>query len=312
MHCIWSGGAFAFLGILTGWFLHDVGGSQRTENAVEAKADNIRIVQEEEQSEEIPFVSIIEEESTELTLTWPGLAEDDTAATEEIKTEISEAIQAFSAEGYSTGFILYDLSSGGGISFQADKTFYSASAIKGPYVAWAALTYPESAYNMYPTISNTITWSSNEDYFALINTFGISGFNSWVSGLGCQNIAIADEWYPAVNARDFARLWISVYDSFLSGAVPDSIQNLYSGTLESSIYETLDSRYTVYSKAGWIGEGLGTYYNVQNDAGIVMEGDDPCVIVVLSDAYGRMDLLDNLVAALDSAHTSLLDIENTR
>lgn len=38
-----------------------------------------------------------------------------------------------------------------------------------------------------------------------------------------------------------------------------------------------------------------------------MKGEDPYVLVVLSDAYGQMDLLDHLVAVLDMAHTSLTE-----
>ena len=67
----------------------------------------------------------------------------------------------------------------------------------------------------------------------------------------------------------------------------------------------MGGQYTVDSKGGWIGEGNGSYYNVQNDAGIVMKGEHPYVLVILSDAYGRLDLLDNLVYVLDQAHTAL-------
>ena len=46
---------------------------------------------------------------------------------------------------------------------------------------------------------------------------------------------------------------------------------------------------------------------MQNDAGIVMKGEHPYVLVILSDAYGRLDLLDNLVYILDRAHTELTE-----
>ena len=38
-----------------------------------------------------------------------------------------------------------------------------------------------------------------------------------------------------------------------------------------------------------------------------MKEDHPYVLVILSDAYGRLDLLDNLVAVLDRAHTTLAE-----
>lgn len=255
--------------------------------------------------EELPFVNIIEADSSDLTITWDGLTEDDLPEAETLMTGIRAAVDAFSAEGYSTGFLLYDLNSGGGISYHADESYYSASAIKGPYVAWLVQAYPEAADIMYDTIQNTIHWSSNEDYEVLITSYGHTEFNNWMAGLGCIDIAITDEWYPAVNAREFAVLWNSIYDYFMSESCDADIRELYNGTLASAIYETLGEEYIVYSKAGWIGEGLGTYYNVQNDAGIVLKEDAPYVLVVLSDTYGRLDLLDNLVAVLDAAHTVL-------
>lgn len=258
-------------------------------------------------NEEIPYVNILEADSTKLTITWDGMTENNLAEADVLEAEIMTAVDAFSAEGYSTGFLLYDLNSGGGISYNADEAYYSASTIKGPYVAWLVQAYPETADTLYGTIENTLQWSSNEDYERLITSYGYTEFNIWAAGLGCQNIAITDEWYTAVNARDFALLWSSMYDYFLSETCNTAVRDLYTGTLSSAIYETLGGQYTVYSKAGWIGEGPGSYYNVQNDAGIVMKGEDPYVLVVLSDAYGRLDLLDHLVAVLDMVHTSLTE-----
>lgn len=258
--------------------------------------------------EEIPFVNIIEADSCDLTITWDGLTENDLPETDTLVNEIRAAVDAFSEEGYSTGFLLYDLNSGGGVSYHADESYYSASAIKGPYVSWLVQTYPEAADMLYGTIQNTIHWSSNEDYEALITSFGYTEFNHWMVELGCTDITITGEWYPAVNAREFAMLWCAIYDYFISERCDADIRELYEGTMASAIYETLGEQYTVYSKGGWIGEGPGTYYNVQNDAGVVLKREDPYVLVVLSDAYGRLDLLDNLVAVLDSVHTSLTGI----
>ena len=252
------------------------------------------------------FINILEADSSDLTITWEGLTGEDLSVTEAIEAEILTAIDAFSTEGYSTGFLLYDLNTGGGISYHADEVYYSASAVKGPYVAWIVQAYPEAADALYSTIENTIQWSGNETYETLLALYGCTEFNNWASDIGCQNIAITGEWYPSINAREFTMLWNSVYEYFISESCNTDIREFYNGTLLSAIYETLGEQYTVYSKAGWIGEGQGTYYNVQNDAGIVMKGENPYVIVVLSDAYGRLDLLDSLVAALDAAHTDLI------
>ena len=99
----------------------------------------------------------------------------------------------------------------------------------------------------------------------------------------------------------------NIYDFFTSDSeTAELIRPLYSGTDESVIYETLGQSYTVYSKGGWSFEGEDSYYTVQNDAGIVMKGEHPYVLTVLSDAYEHLDLLDALVKEIDQAHTELL------
>ena len=221
------------------------------------------------------------------------------------REEVRAALDAFAAEGYTAGFMLYDLNSGGGISYHADEMYYSASAIKGPYVAWLAECYPQALDSLYGTIQNTITWSDNDAYGELIALYGSTEFNAWAAEIGCEELVISGGWYASVNARDFAKLWCHMYDRVVAGESLADIINIYTDTLSSAISETLGGQYTVYSKGGWIGEGKGSYYNVQNDAGIVMKGEHPYVLVILSDAYGRLDLLDNLVYVLDQAHTAL-------
>ena len=256
---------------------------------------------------EIPFENIMTADSSDLTVTWDGLTEGDQQDVGALEGEIRAALDAFAAEGYTAGFMLYDLNSGGGISYHADEMYYSASAIKGPYVAWLVEDYPQTMDFLYGTIQNTITWSSNDDYGELITTYGYTEFNDWAAGIGCEDLVISGEWYTSVKARDFAKLWCHMYDRVVSGGSLAGIINIYTDTLSSAISETLGGQYTVYSKGGWIGEGRGSYYNVQNDAGIVMKGEHPYVLVILSDAYGRLDLLDNLVYILDQAHTELTE-----
>ena len=178
-------------------------------------------------------------------------------------------------------------------------------------MAWMVQTYPETAEEFYPEIESAIMWSSNEDYFVLINNFGKSGFNEWASQTVNTEVELSDGSFGPVTCRDFARLWINIYDYFTSGSeTAEKIRNLYCGTDESAIYETLGEKYMVYSKAGWSFEGEDSYYTVQNDAGIVMKGTDPYILVILTDAYERLDLLDSVVEEMDLAHTELLAQES--
>lgn len=265
--------------------------------AAEAEAEKTEYIEE-------PFVNILEEESSELSLNWDGPIEKQLY--ENMTEDLESCIATINTEGYSTAFLLYDINTGGGISYCPDDEYYSASAIKGPYVVWLAETYPETAVDMYSTIADTISWSSNSDYFTLINTYGKDGFASWTAELGSPDIQLSDGSYGSITARSFTRLWLNMYEYFMSGDDnSDTIRDLYISTEESTISETLEAKYTVYSKAGWIADGDEEYYNAQNDAGIVMKDGHPYVLVVLSNAYERFDLLDPLVNCLDQAHSGM-------
>src|SRR5699024_3091559 len=58
-----------------------------------------------EEEEEIPFVNIMTADSSDLTITWDGLTEEDLAELDAAELQIRSAIDAFAAEGYSAGFM---------------------------------------------------------------------------------------------------------------------------------------------------------------------------------------------------------------
>ena len=287
-------------------FLKNIGNDDKETKTADVTAKGLEIEEEPEVVDE-PFVNILEKEGGDLTISSDGPVEKEMY--DNMLSDIQASIDRLTAEGYTTGFVLYDLNSGGGISYRPDEIYYSASAIKGPYVIWVVQEYPSAASDMYSTLSDTISWSSNSDYFTLINTYGKSGFNAWTAELGVPNVAMTDGSYGPISARDFTKVWCYMYDYFISGQDnADTIRDLYIGTEESSISETLGEKYTVYSKAGWIADANDPYYNVQNDAGVVMKEGHPYVLVLLSNAYGRHDLLDNLTDCLDRAHSGLMGL----
>ena len=146
--------------------------------------------------------------------------------------------------------------------------------------------------------------SSNEGYASLRATFGSALFRQWVSEAGCTSVDTSRN-YPGLTPKELAQMWIKCYDFFTGGQENSQwCAQLFTNTLQSSILNTLGGTYTTYSKAGWI--GAGGYMTVQNDAGIIMKPDHPYVIVIMSGAYGRLDLLSNLVSALESAHSELV------
>lgn len=237
---------------------------------------------------------------TELTVCW-----ENADLSQTMKTELTDSLLHFTEEGYRVSFLLYDLASGNSISYCSADSYYSASTIKGPYAACIAETHPESVTDFNFLFEDIIHYSDNDAYFYLWEIYGTEDFDAWANEAGCTGVDIS-ELYSDITARDLTLLWIKMYSYFTSDSPgADWISELYTDTLNSCIAEALGDTYTVYSKAGWIFED--DYYNVQNDAGIVMSPENPYVIVVLSDAYEQMELLESLVCSIDHAHTELIE-----
>ena len=282
-------------------------GETSAEPAIESEMAEVTEAPEELVEE--PFVNILDKNNYELSVTWDGAVKKDDW--EAVQADLEQEISVVETAGYSVAFLLYDLETGGGISYHPDVKYYSASAIKAPYVAWMVQAYPETAEEFYTEIENAIVWSSNEDYFTLINNFGKTEFNDWAAETAGEDVSLSEGSFGPIACRNFTRLWINIYDYFTSGNdTAEMIRDLYSGTEESAIYETLGTKYTVYSKAGWSFEGEDSYYTVQNDAGIVMKGSHPYILTILSDAYEKLDLLESVAEELDIAHTKLISQEN--
>lgn len=222
-------------------------------------------------------------------------------------SRLNSAVDSFLSRGYNVGFVLYDLNTGQGIGYNSNTGFYCASTIKGPYVVCLNEKIPSSVNSWGGVMRSTIMISSNEGYTSLRMAFGSREFGEWLKEAGCSNIN-AVLHYPELTPRDLAQMWIRSY-TFLSSTKTNAqwCAQLFTNTLQSPILKTLGGTYTTYSKAGWIGEG--GYLNVQNDAGIVLKPGHPYVISIMSSAYGRIDLLNELVGALDAAHTDLIEVK---
>jgi hypothetical protein len=215
--------------------------------------------------------------------------------------DIQNAVNQIRNSGYDVGFILIDINSGRGISYNPDGSFFSASTIKGPYVASVVANNPGSLNSYYDSMYDTIKFSSNLDYSNLRSRFGVGPMAQWCSEAGVST-AIASQQWPNYSSRELAKLWARNYEYFF-GNYTDSarLRDLYTGVNHSSLGQ-LRPWYAVYSKAGW---QTKVGWNATNDAGIVIAGDRPYIVVMLTNAPNRQDWVDNLLWTLEGAHKEM-------
>lgn len=81
------------------------------------------------------------------------------------------AIGNYTNSGTSVAFLMMDLTTGAGVSYNADSYFESASTIKGPYIAALNMYMPWVLESWAGTMYETILNSTNETYAALRQAF---------------------------------------------------------------------------------------------------------------------------------------------
>ena len=219
--------------------------------------------------------------------------------TDHVKNLLAEAIDT--TDGNDFSFLLADLTDNKGIAYNIDEDFYSASSIKGPYVASLVASDPDilSDNQESSEIENILLYSDNTCYERMVNTYGFTPLMDWSDEAGAD-LEITAYDYTYYSARTLAKLWIRNYEYFTSDTTGKQLAEEFEQPETSSIHETLGDMYTTQSKAGWIAD---PDCNSACDAGIVYADNGPYVLVVMSDLPANLEALDPLVTLLDQLHS---------
>jgi hypothetical protein len=182
--------------------------------------------------------------------------------------------------GGSAGYILYDIDSGSVVAYNANSYFGTASTVKMPYILYCLremedgdpsmdtlLTYMPSDYSsgsswiknqpFYTTytIKRVMEligdYSDNCGYYMLQDYFGYSGYNSFISSLGCRTSVNSSIRWGYVSACDSAREWNNMWNYMKTGKYADFAKDVFSTSCAANIRNQLGNRYTVYEKSGW-------------------------------------------------------------
>ena len=216
---------------------------------------------------------------------------------------LQNAINGFSARGWDVGLIMVDLNTGKGLAYNADWDCYSASSIKGPYVASLAAQNPALlGGNTASVMERTITVSDNNAYASLRSSFGAAPIQNWCRQVGVDANKLSD-WYVNYSARDLGLLWTRNYEYFFgSAAYHEQLRSWYRSPLNSPIANTVGRHYESYSKPGW---HFTMGRNSTNDAGIVFAPNGCYLLAVMTNAPAQFGSVHSLVWALDTIHNEM-------
>lgn len=186
------------------------------------------------------------------------------------------------------GVVFYDLSSGRGVTYNADVEVYGASSYKALYALYICETLVESGqvsldeplatyggYSMgWQTVRDLIEAavvnSDNDSFIALRAAFDHAGYENWIVSLGIDYDTALDPMsdFPTYCPRTSAKLWREMSE-YLSCDTEASqwLSGLLASTSRSFIRDGIaDEQVLVRNKAGWISED--GYYSTC-DAGLI-------------------------------------------
>ena len=226
---------------------------------------------------------------------------------------LKKAIKSITRRGNALAFAMIDINTGQGVFYNGSRSIYSASTLKGPYVAAVNKYYPNSISSSSRSLMySTVKWSSNEAYASVHSRYGTAPMRKLHSFVGGCSFSSGRK-YDYVTPQDMAKLWIGVYDYFFVNPNKRTswCKRIFSNPSGSLIRVAFKGKYTTYSKYGWY-SGMSKHYphrslNARNDCGIVMSKSGPYILASLSTATGGDVQLKALYKAIDKVHTDMVN-----
>lgn len=217
------------------------------------------------------------------------------------------------------GVVFYNLSSGKGVTYNADAEVYGASSYKALYVLYVCELLVETGQvSLDDTLGtyggNSMGWltvrdlietsvvnSDNDSFVALRATFDQDGYEDWIAALGVEDEVALDPMsdFPTYCPRTSVKLWREMSE-YLSRESETSqwLSGLLASTTRSFIRDGIaDDHAMVRNKAGWISEAG---CNATCDAGLIDVDGDTYIMSIMS-SMPWSDRSSEAVAAIAKA-----------
>lgn len=217
------------------------------------------------------------------------------------------------------GVVFYDLSSGKGVTYNANAEVYGASSYKALYVLYVCELLVETGqvslddtlgtYGGYSMgwltvrdlIETSVVNSDNDSFVALRATFDQDGYEDWIAALGVEDEVALDPMsdFPTYCPRTSAKLWREMSEYLIRESETSQwLSGLLASTTRSFIRDGIaDDHAMVRNKAGWISEAG---CNATCDAGLIDVDGDTYIMSIMS-SMPWSDRSSEAVAAIAKA-----------
>lgn len=217
------------------------------------------------------------------------------------------------------GVVFYNLSSGKGVTYNADAEVYGASSYKALYVLYVCELLVETGqvslddalgtYGGYSMgwltvrdlIETSVVNSDNDSFIALRATFDQDGYEDWIAALGVEDEVALDPMsdFPTYCPRTSVKLWREMSEYLIRESETSQwLSGLLASTTRSFIRDGIaDDHAMVRNKAGWISEAG---CNATCDAGLIDVDGDTYIMSIMS-SMPWSDRSSEAVAAIAKA-----------
>lgn len=180
---------------------------------------------------------------------------------EEGLNTIQTALTSFMENEYDVGFILMDLQTGSGYSYNLDQEVYGASSFKGPVLIYGCQEALEPGILSIDTVndsaSNAIIYSDNNSYYnmrAIFEEYSEISLVNWLANMNIDSDVETDTSFPHYSVRESAKLWMNAYLYFTSSESDPEIvswaQDLFSQTEVSMLRAGVDPSFALITDGG--------------------------------------------------------------
>ncbi len=215
---------------------------------------------------------------------------------EEDKTLLETEIKKNNQKGCKTGFVVMNLNSLNGFSYNADEKIYSASTIKGPYVVSLVKNDNSLLQKERNRIEAILMRSSNVDYESLRDNYGDDCFISFSAETGNDLVVDTTHNYQFLTPRKLAHLWSNSYVFLQSSRTGKDLGDIFEKPEVSPINKIFGDENITQTKAGWL---TINSTRVTNDAGVVYTENGDYLIVIMTTAPCDFTVLENLAGAIE-------------
>lgn len=180
---------------------------------------------------------------------------------EEGQNTIQTALTPFMENEYDVGFILMDLQTGSGYSYNLDQEVYGASSFKGPVLIYGCQEALEPGILSIDTVndsaSNAIIYSDNNSYYnmrAIFEEYSEISLVNWLANMNIDSDVETDTSFPHYSVRESVKLWMNAYLYFTSSESDLEIvswaQDLFSQTEVSMLRAGVDPSFALITDGG--------------------------------------------------------------